>query len=341
MKIIIDPRNNFLFSSYYIKGLYEKYGRKNVKYSIKPFLNIDRRRETGSFEHCMLYIEDNGKTQRRVVIDFQDSINIKTSHYDWCDIYAKINISSEIELDNYPKLISIPPGFGIKIWSTPHTLFRCVWNLILSSFKPLNGFYSHLYDYLVWIRRPKIEFYTTPIHWRKDNYVFHASTFWTHQNCMEGTNLYRALFIETCKNDKHLDFEGGLIKKKGTVPLEYKDIVSSKRFSMLSYVRNTKKTLFVFNTPAVLNCHGWKLGEYLAMGKAIISTPLSNLLPFSMIHKKDLLIINNAEELKSSIDLLIHNPTLRKQLEQASRDNYVKYCTPAKVIERIDFKLWK
>ena len=40
---------------------------------------------------------------------------------------------------------------------------------------------------------------------------------------------------------------------------------------MNEWISKTKQSAIVFNTPAFWSCHGWKLGEYLAMGKCIIS----------------------------------------------------------------------
>jgi hypothetical protein len=54
------------------------------------------------------------------------------------------------------------------------------------------------------------------------------------------------------------------------------------------------------------------LGEYLAMGKAIISTPLSNKLPEDFIHGKIIHIISNLEELKNAILLIIEDNSYRK-----------------------------
>ena len=41
VKIYIDPRCQILYSSYYILGLWQKYGKKNVKFSSKYFENFE------------------------------------------------------------------------------------------------------------------------------------------------------------------------------------------------------------------------------------------------------------------------------------------------------------
>ena len=88
----------------------------------------------------------------------------------------------------------------------------------------------------------------------------------------------------------------------------------------------------VFNTPAVHNCHGWKLGEYLAMGKAIISTPLSNELPAQMEHGKNIYLISESEDFKSALLKLLSDSEYRNTLEEGAKAYYLKYASPEAVI---------
>ena len=70
----------------------------------------------------------------------------------------------------------------------------------------------------------------------------------------------------------------------------FKDCLT-KGVCMTEWMHKTKMSEVVFNTPAFWECHGWKLGEYLALGKAIISTPLSNDLPYPLEHGKNIYMI--------------------------------------------------
>ena len=45
----------------------------------------------------------------------------------------------------------------------------------------------------------------------------------------------------------------------------------------------TARSAVVFNCPAVHGCLGWKLGEYLTLRKAIISTDLGRRLPAPLV----------------------------------------------------------
>ncbi len=62
------------------------------------------------------------------------------------------------------------------------------------------------------------------------------------------------------------------------------DFTMASRIPFTEYMTKLKSSLVIFNTPAVFGCHGWKLAEFRALGKAIISTPLTRELPSPLEH---------------------------------------------------------
>jgi hypothetical protein len=100
-------------------------------------------------------------------------------------------------------------------------------------------------------------------------------------------------------------------------------------------MKKTKLSAIVFNTPAVHSNHGWKLGEYLAMGKAIISVPLSNNLPKELVHGKNIHFISNVNNMKVEIDFMLEKSNYRITLENGAKEYFLKFATPQKVIENI------
>ena len=100
------------------------------------------------------------------------------------------------------------------------------------------------------------------------------------------------------------------------------------RITQKEYLSKAQFSVFAFNTPAVWNCHGWKLGEFLCMGKAIISTPLSNDLPASLIHAESIHVVENQQELIEAIELINKDDKYRRNLENNARNYYQKYVSP-------------
>jgi len=342
-KVFIDATCRMKYSSFYISGLYHVFGKKNVSFSNKYFDDLKRKEQPYSFDHYMAFviISPNNITEK-IIIDFCDPIIVQQKAYEWCDKYAKINFNSVLtDKKFHSKMISIPPGFGIRIWGLWKTIIYCGWNLLKCKLSPLVSFENYIKDYYDQFKRPTLEEYLIP----ENNtiaaknqmrpYVFMIGTLWNHQNCIEKTNVFRKSFIEECNVSK-CKFEGGLFAS----PIhpqyeEFKNFIFKKRYPIKNYIAKTKLSAFVFNTPAVWECHGWKLGEYLTMGKAIISMPLRNNLPEKLVHGKNIHFISNTDEMKLAIDLLLNDDNYRKILENGAKAYYIKHVDPHAVIRKI------
>ena len=336
-KIIIDPNHKIVYSSFYIKGLMDVFGERNIAYSSKYFFELKGKTESNSFDHYFAFvlIDFKRNTLKKIVVDYRDKQSIKKNAYKWCDVYAKINYSLSSTPEAFrSKIISIPPSFGIQIYGLSKTIFYGIVNLC-KSFSRLNtSIRLFLANYKGQFLRPDLAQYKPQ---NSDNYyLFFISSIWQHENCITNTNVERSSFIRECKNNQSIKFEGGLFALPSNPQYNlYSDIVFSKRYSYLEYIKNTHKSIFVFNTPSVHECHGWKLGEFLAMGKAIISYPILNDLPEPLVHGQNIHIVSNESELKSAIRTLVEDKVYRTKLENGAKAYYEKYCSPTSVIKRI------
>ena len=315
--------------------------KKNVLFSDKYFKSLKKRDDKNSYDHYMAFVVVHpDDSVLKIIIDFRDKPSVKESAYDWSDRYAKVNFNIHLtEKRFHEKMISIPPGFGIKIWNFWETGFYCVSNLLKCKFSIPVSLKTYLADYRAQYKRPILDDYLLTHSTNKNPqsrpYVFLVGTLWKHRNCIEGTNLFRKTFIELCKS-LDCEFEGGFYAQPSHPQYkQFQNLVFSKRYSVKEYALKTKLSAVVFNTPAVHNCHGWKLGEFLAMGKAIISTPLSNQLPEDLIHGKQIHIVSNIEELKSAITLLLIDDNYRESLEKGADLYYSNYANPKSVIKSI------
>lgn len=345
-KVILDPLNRIKYSSYYIKGLEQTFGTKNILFSSKYFKGLDRKSESSSFDHYMAFILLKEDSIEKIIIDFRDKVTIKENAYKWCNKYAKINFNkTQSGYNHNEKIISIPPGFGIKLWGFWKTIYYCLANLIRCNFAPLVPIKIHFIDYFsLYFRRSYIESYYKKLNFSNKlktskankHYIFFIATLWKHDNCITGTNVLRKIFIELCKPHKEIEFEGGFFSEASHPQYNnFKDIIFLKRYPIEKYIKNTILSSFVFNTPAVFNCHGWKLAEFLAMRKAIISTPLSNELPEELIHGENIHFVTNKTELEDAINLLVANKDYKKHLENGANMYYEKYASPKSVIQYI------
>jgi len=285
---------------------------------------------------------------KRYIIDYRDQNDLILEAYNWCDVYAKINLNRSVNYNDSTKIVHIPPGFGIKIWNFFETLYYLIRNFFDAKiFRNNNHKNIHIRP-KSWIRSYIHQFRRSPIsnlvnnnpnkNNVDENYVFFASSYWKDSNA---TNQNRNQYIIACVENMNVNFEGGFFIHKSidksmiNIPeeLTYNTFLPPRK-----YINKIKRSIFVFNTPAVHDCHGWKLGEFLAMGKAIVTTPFYNELPFPLEHSNNVFIVNNEDEIKSAVQLLSNNTDLRKKLQKNARLYYDKYASPEKVIRRVLYK---
>jgi len=172
----------------------------------------------------------------------------------------------------------------------------------------------------------------------QDNYIFFISSlygnkFKNHIN----TNHFRAMFIRACKKNSSIKFEGGLLinRNSGNELNKYEDIVTNQYIKAREYVERIHKSIVVFNTPALWGCHGWKLGEFMAMGKAIISTSFKNEMPIPLTHGKNIHFIDGDDNLELIIEHFVNNPSYRQVLEAGAKEYFDQYLAPEKVATKL------
>ncbi|MCL6260783.1 glycosyltransferase [Aquiflexum sp. TKW24L] len=338
-KVFIEPSSKVLFSTFYIQGIIDEFGKQHVSFSNKYFKELDRTK--GAFNcYLALVVVSPNKISKRIIIDFQDKSVVVEEAYKWADIYAKININDKlVKSDLEKKMVSIPPGFGIKLWDKPNAIYHSLTNFIKSRSATHLSWKRFFLNYRSQNLRGSLNDYLTPKHENEISdtkpYIFLIGRLWNSFNSIEQTNLMRKKFIEACLNGDY-NFEGGFLAKKHHPEYEeYKHLCFLKPYSTIEYINKTKASAIVFNTPTVHNCHGWKLGEFLAMGKAIISMPLSNILPEDLVHGKNIHFISSIDEVESAVHHLLEDPEYRAKLEKGAKEYYEKFVAPNKVIQRI------
>jgi glycosyltransferase involved in cell wall biosynthesis len=324
-RVIIDPACNFYYSSFFIKGLMEIYGR-NVSFRSSPFRDLRYSSDTHILS--LIFIEENH--QKKVIIDFSDAPDIDIKFLEWCDVYGKINYREYIVAGNN-KITPAAPNYAVKIWNKPMAGLTGLFNY-LKSFDRTIPFHPFIAKYLMTAKRvSNFKDFEIPV---QPGYIFFVSTWWETQHL---TNRCRASFIRACRSIPTIRFEGGLIPENlKTSSPEYEDVFIRTNMPYNQYLEKTKKSMVVFNTPAYHLCHGWKLAEFLGMGKAIISTPLINDLPAPLTHGENIYFVSEEiESVRRAIIEITEDSVLRNRLEKGALAYYNKYIEPRSAIERI------
>lgn len=325
MKVFVDFNCNILYASQYIDIL-----RTNYKLSFKktPFNSIPQK------ENLFLFSINEHDKFFNFVIDVSDSSAINSEAYEWSDAYGKINYNLiSGHYSDTRKIVKISPSFGVKIWEKYTSLYYAMLNFL--KYYPGFNFKTLLSGYVTQKNRLKLSEYTRSE--SDKNYIFFASTLWNKENhCYEEseTNNFRADFIRSCKSIGSINFEGGFAPNNENGI--YSGLFMPTRISIHDYIEKTRQSACVFNTPAVFSCHGWKLGEYLALGKAIISTPLKNDLPVPLEHGIDVHFVSGApDEITYAVRKICSDDRYRRILEKGAYNYWLKYGHPRNAINSL------
>ena len=338
-KVIIDPRCRINYASYYIEGLRQLFGTKMIVF--KCMHDVVEEPRNGV---AVKFICDS--IEKRVFIDFWDGRGINEFMYQWADVYGKVNLSpDDARLD---KVVPLGPNFGICLWHPLATMIKCVKMYMLIKrdsvvkFKTPLSLFLRDYAYM-FVRRKKYGYYHRFTTEEQKGYAFSLNTLWWGGSMFDTTNQYRCDFIRLCKKYMNV-FEGGFFYVKSAVKecavyskykKEYHDILYKHRMSMSGYDKRSRKSWFVFSTPSVHGCHGWKLGEYLCEGKAIISTPLNNVMPGNFENGINYVEVTNYQEMKDAIIKLRDDEQLVNLLKRNAIDYFDKWVSPEASIRQV------
>lgn len=344
MKIIIDPRLKYNYASWYLLGLERLFGNASTCYDVNPFTSL-LYKDNRDYNSGFAFVYKDGSVEVRIFVDTEDVAKVFKDRYEWCDVYGMVNPTAE-QVAQYDKIIPIGPECGLTLCSKATTILRCVSHYIKGRKYTDIAFQRYLRDYLYTnIRRRRIEQYETPAEVRA-NYIFHASTLWYNHFAATDTNKYRGDFLMACQR-AGMEVEGGLFYVNGEDVLRempdypkykeiYKDFIYDKRLSMDDYIRKTKESVVVFNTPSVCECHGWKLAEYLCMGKAIISTPLTREMPGDgLVHGENVHFVKSEEEIYDAVVKINTDASYRRKLEEGARRYYEEWLAPEVAVRRL------
>lgn len=319
-KVYIYGLCDVFYDSYYIEGIKKVF--KNYKFNTSKFPKFRQ----GTFA----VIIENKHLSKKIIIDSLDTNNIDLELLEWCDVYGKVNYNENtLPTLDHDKIVAIGPSFGIKIWNLDKTLFLVFFNFIRFR-KSITHTREFIANYWRQFKRLPLKEYTLTK--SSPNKIFFLNSIWKEE---KKTNYNRAMFIEMCKEVEDVNFEGGFAARKNGDNLGFDSLVYSQTIALKIYLSKIKNSMAVFNTPAVLCCHGWKLGEFLALGKAIITTDHYNLMPAHLGNNEQVIYANNAFEIKNAIERLRDDIEFKNKLEFEARKYFDEYLAPDVVILKL------
>jgi len=339
LKIIIDPRCHINYSSYYIEGLRALFGSSKISFACLSEIS-------GKIDFGMAVKVVTADGERRLFFDNHDGDKVNEVMYDWADAYGKINLS--LDDAHREKAVPVGPGFGLNLWNPLSTIVRGLRNYRIikrhcgDSFPYSMKSFIQEYAYM-FIRRKSYSYYHRFTREEDKDYFFSMSTLWWGGLSFKTTNRYRGDFMRLCM--QHMpQFEGGFFynervgresKTYSGYLEEYHDMIYRKRLSMTQYDKRNRRSWFVFNTPSVIGCHGWKLGEYLCEGKAIVSTPLNNVMPGNFQDGVHYLEVSTPQQMEQAIIRLRDDAQLVASLKRNAFDYFNQWVSPEAAVKAV------
>ncbi len=248
---------------------------------------------------------------RRIWVDTNDMARVEQLPYEWADVVGKANLATA-DVADYKSIRLLGPVFGTRIYALP-TGYRRLVPMLMGGASLRPALAGIRFQGIT--RLPISEYYRGT---SEGNYVFHRSRPWAGKH--DATNQPRQRFI-TALDGLGFESEVGF---------------SDERIPLSEYLKNTRRSSVVFNCPAVHGCLGWKLGEYLALGKAIISTPLNRALPAPLVHGENVHFVeDDVESIRTAIVKICSDEEYRRHLEEGARGWYERNMTPAVAAARL------
>lgn len=337
VKVIIDPRCRINYASYHIEGLRRLCGA--VTFQCLPDITAEP-----SNGVAVRVVTDAG--EKNVFFDCWDGDGINEQMYAWADAYGKVNLRPGDAARD--KMVALGPNFGISLWNPLATMLMAVRNYRAvkraggAAFKqPFKAFVRD-YAYMI-VRRKRYSYYYRFTREEQPGYFFSLSTLWWGDLSFNTTNKYRGDFMRLCK--QHMDtFDGGFFyvdqaeqesAEYSRYQQEFADMLYKHRLPMSEYDKRNRRSWFVFSTPSVIGCHGWKLGEFLCEGKAIVSTPLNNVMPGDFQSGVHYLEVATLQEMEQAIVRLRDDGGLVERLKRNAFDYYNEWVSPEASVRHV------
>jgi hypothetical protein len=323
-RVVVHPASDLQYASFLLEGLAQVLGPSSIGFGSAGF---DPKYRGGRV--LAFYLVDDPNA--RCFVSLHDHSRVNAMGLRWGRSYGMVNVS-RADLEQHPNLLAIGPTFGVRLRSqlltARHMLHAARWRGLRGARSTVSDVHS-VSKYLR--RRTTIDRYTP--HDSDPDYVFFAASAWAKH---PEVNPPRTRFVEVCTAARGLTFEGGFSPHlEGDLP-ELTRFPAPRRYGIDDYIDKLSRSVVAFNSPAVHGCLGWKLGEFLALGKAIITLPLSLALPAELEDGVHVHVVSGSQEsIEDALERLRRDGPYRSALQSNARRWYEEHLAPAHVARRL------
>ena len=296
------------------------------------------------YQSCFIAVIDNKIT---IAFDMHDSFEVNPYLIEHCDFYVKRSYDpSYIETLNH-KDKCIPYGPFYEVYSNqfdPFLLQRGLkvsleWKLRIRSM--MRAF--PLFDNITTMPREAKLSAITPV---KSNKIIFSVNMHdpfdnpnrSQENIDRRIELIeqRANIVRALRKEFPKQFIGG-VKDNATARKFSPDCILQDPdfFKKENYIQNLQQAAIGISSQGLFNSIGGKFGEYIALGKAIVTTPLDYFQGEGLIEGVNFLAGNTVDKMVEHCVSLINTPELLTQMSEKNQWYYQSYLKPDKKINNI------
>ena len=321
-QLVVHPAADLGYASFVLDGLARVLGPDAIAYSTDGF---PKPLSPGRF--IAFYRAD--RPGARAFIALHDHADLNEMALTWARVVGMVNVATA-DAKEHSKILPIGPAFGVRLRSR-----RATARHVVAAARFAGGRDAGAVVRGAWVhqrRRVQSDVYRPTV--SDPDYVFFTAWPWVKH---PDVNPPRIEFIDAVRRSRDLHFEGGFAPRRRGMPNYFAGYTAPKRYPMREYLEKISRSALVFNNPAVHGCLGWKLGEFLALGKAIVSTPLGDrALPEPLVHGEHLHIVDaTSSAYDEAIDCIRHDLEYRLHLEANARRWYERNLAPESVATRL------
>lgn len=238
----------------------------------------------------------------------------------WCDVYAKRNLNRTQSCSTPEKVIPFGLNWAYHSRSSAIAVLKLLAPKLASS--PTSR-WKEIYRYLA-----------TP-HWRAFEYrpdqpaeqaILFQTRVWSSADAPgdEHVNELRVNVIRALKREFGHRFQGGLVPTPLAIQ-NYPDLVSASPSRQSQYVRWAKRPLVAIYTRGLFGSLAFKMGEFLASSKCVVSEPIVNELSAPLDH---LLTFRSEAECLASCDALLSDRQMAEFHREQAWSYYQRHLEP-------------
>lgn len=325
-RVLVQRPMNYAYHAFELEALRATVGVGAVRFTGSGFPEPPRGRDG-----CAMVVRRPGHPDRRLYVSTSDHPDLYPAWLAWADVYAKVNLDpSRVPTGVRARVVALGPAFGFRSWS-PLQLVRArfVPRGLAEGSSVRRAWTGTL---RTWRERVPLDAYR-PQPSRDDELFFVATPWRKHRD----VNEVRATFMRVAATLAGVRFVGGFAPSSPAEAAEVpQGMLAPRRYRHREWIARTQRSLAVFNNPAVHDCLGWKLGEFLALGKAIVSLPLPRALPAPLRHGEHLHLVDGSEaEIRAALERLRDERDYRRFLERNARAWFDEHLAPPRLLHRL------